>query len=264
MLFRADGEQVIAIAQPSHSWLSGQILRAWGNDRFAPPSPREEVCLGAELHDIGWLPWEAAPTLNPATGRPHDFREVDVRTHTELWTNGVRLAQAFGLYPALLISRHADTIYGAALSRGAKSPPDAALVRAFLEEQHALQRDLARRLSADVHVGADTTSEALERNRLLLGAADFMSLEIGWGVVEEEARIPRVPAGDGRMTELRMTSPGRDPGNLTVDPWPFTSERVELRCEGRRLRQRFTDEETMRQALNETEPLTLVTVLRPS
>ena len=39
MLLREDGEAVIAIPQPSHSWLSGQLARAWGNDRFAPPSP---------------------------------------------------------------------------------------------------------------------------------------------------------------------------------------------------------------------------------
>src|SRR5690348_7524279 len=53
MLFRADGEDAIAIAQPSHAWLSGQLARAWGNERFAAPAPYEEVCLGAEQHDIG-------------------------------------------------------------------------------------------------------------------------------------------------------------------------------------------------------------------
>ena len=52
MLFRTDNADVIAIPQPSHSWLSGQLVRAWGNEAFARPAPFEEVCLGAALHDI--------------------------------------------------------------------------------------------------------------------------------------------------------------------------------------------------------------------
>src|SRR5690348_13620620 len=111
MLFREDGDDaVIAIAQPSHAWLAGQIVRGWGNEGFAQPEPWEDVCLGAALHDIGWLAWEAAPTLDPATGRPPDFRAMGARTHAETWTRGVRQALTIGRYPALLVSLHADEI----------------------------------------------------------------------------------------------------------------------------------------------------------
>src|SRR3546814_5390717 len=92
MLFRRDGDETIAITQPSHAWLSGQIVRAWGNDVFAKPEPFEEVCLGAEQHDIGWLDWEAAPTLNAETGLPHTFHELGAEDHTRLWTGGVGYA----------------------------------------------------------------------------------------------------------------------------------------------------------------------------
>ena len=44
MLLRKDGLDVIAIPQPSHAWLSGQMARAWGNRRFAAPMPYDEVC----------------------------------------------------------------------------------------------------------------------------------------------------------------------------------------------------------------------------
>ena len=53
MLFREDPDGVIAIPQPSHAWLSGQMVRAWGNEVFARPAPYEDVCLGAEQHDVG-------------------------------------------------------------------------------------------------------------------------------------------------------------------------------------------------------------------
>ena len=47
----------VAVAQPSHAWISGQLARAWGGDM----QPREEVCLAAEQHDIAWLEWERDP-----------------------------------------------------------------------------------------------------------------------------------------------------------------------------------------------------------
>jgi hypothetical protein len=50
MLFQEEGgDAVVAIPQPGHAWLAGQLARAWGNDAFARrPAPLEEVGLGAE------------------------------------------------------------------------------------------------------------------------------------------------------------------------------------------------------------------------
>ena len=74
MLLRDEGDGVIAIGQASHAWISGQLARAWGNDRFAAPEPREEVCLAAEQHDVGMAEWDLRPSLNPDTGRPRAER----------------------------------------------------------------------------------------------------------------------------------------------------------------------------------------------
>ncbi|WP_207461168.1 DUF3891 family protein [Azospirillum sp. SYSU D00513] len=262
MLFRDDGDGVIAIPQPSHAWLSGQLMRVWGNDAFHPPSPREEVCLGAEQHDIGWLSWESEPTLNPRTGRPHGFQELDAGTHTGIWTQGVRRALAFGRYPALMVSLHADTIYGTFFDFDKASREDAALVRRFLEGQHRFQRDCVAALAANPRYAADLTPDALERNRLLIAAVDRMSLEIGWGV-GKEAVIPDVPTDGKDNAELRLSATGGNPADLRVEPWPFQAACIEVVCEGRRLRGRFTEESAMRRALEEAEPVTILTVLSP-
>jgi hypothetical protein len=263
MLFREEGDDAIAIAQPSHAWLSGQLVRAWGNERFDVPSPYEEVCLGAEQHDIGWLEWEAAPSFNPRTGRPHDFMEVGAETHTELWTRGVRLALAFGRYPALLVSLHANTIYGLYFDFEKAPPADAERARAFIARQHQFQRETLKALAADPRrAAADVAPETVECNRLLVAATDRMSLEICWGV-DEERRIPDVPTAGAGRTELRLRSRQDDPADLVLDPWPFAADRVGVRCEGRRLGGRFSDEETMRRALAETESVTIAATLRP-
>ncbi|HYG87342.1 MAG TPA: DUF3891 family protein [Azospirillum sp.] len=262
MLFRDDGDGVIAIAQPSHSWLSGQLLRAWGNDGFAAPSPHEEVCLAAELHDIGWLVWETAPTLNPATGRPHAFHEVGAETHTGLWTRGVRLARVFGHYPALLVSLHADTLYGLFFDFTKASPEDAARVRAFLATQHSFQRQTIEALGADPHYRVEVAPDVIERNRRLVATVDRLSLEICWGVTRE-IRIPNVPTTGTECAGLCLRAPNGNVAELTLDPWPFAGDHVEVVCEGRRLRGRFTEEAAMRDALDGAERITIAAALRP-
>ncbi len=68
MLHREDETRLILIGQPAHSWVSGQLARAWGNERFGRFEPWEEVCLAAEQHDIGMAAWDAAPELNEGQG----------------------------------------------------------------------------------------------------------------------------------------------------------------------------------------------------
>lgn len=263
MLFREDGDGVIAIGQPSHSWLAGQFVRAWGNVRFARPSPYEEVCLGAELHDIGWLSWETAPTLNRETGRPHDFRQLGPAIHTPLWTEGVERATVFGRYPALLVSLHADTIYSSYFDFDKASPEDALLVRDFLERQHAFQRAALEALGADPDRADDIAPGTVERNRGLVAATDRMSLEICWGIGAAGAVIPDVPTLGADRTSLAIRARNGDPADLTVDPWPFSADRVEVVWEGRRLRRSHSDEARLRADLRAAEPVRLHAILRP-
>ncbi len=104
MLHRADEEGVIAISQPAHSWVAGQITRQWGNGEFFPVT--EEVCLASEQHDIGYLEWERSPTLNPETGLPYTFLEMPRDLRLAIWTKGIQEMLRFGRYPALLVSMH--------------------------------------------------------------------------------------------------------------------------------------------------------------
>src|SRR5690349_18079125 len=104
MLLRKAAEGVIAVSQPAHAWVSGQLARNWRQTDFI--GVREEVCLAAEQHDIGFLGWEQSPTLNPSTGFPHTFMEMARAAHLEIWNRGIQQMQRFGRYPALLVSRH--------------------------------------------------------------------------------------------------------------------------------------------------------------
>ncbi|MGH6848533.1 MAG: DUF3891 family protein [Methylocella sp.] len=214
MLLRKDGLDAIAIPQPSHARLSGQMARAWGNRRFAVPMPSDEVCLAAGQHDIGWLDWEMAPVLDAGTGLPQEFFKVPSQAHIALWRKGVRRARVFGRYPALLVLLHADTIYARHFDFAKASPENAGAVRAFLDEQHRFQARTAASMRADLELAEQASPETIEHNRHLIAALDRMSLETCWGVKRElnNSRLKGEGFKRGRFEIDCRPAPARLPG----------------------------------------------------
>src|ERR1700735_4720002 len=144
MLFRTEPSGVLAISQPTHAWISGQILRAWDEALSEP------LLVAGEQHDIGWLDWETAPTFNPQTGRPHLFREIGAAVHSPMWTQGVeRALGAWGAHVALLVSRHGGVIYRRYTDRHRISEADAAAAQTYLETQAPLEAAWAKTLGLD-------------------------------------------------------------------------------------------------------------------
>src|SRR5947209_7346321 len=181
MLIREDERGLVAIGQPSHAWLSGQLARAWGNERFGAVEPREDVCLAAEQHDVGWAAADLEPLLDEQTGRPRSFMEYPLARHLEIFTDGPRRMLAQSRHAALLVSMHGWRLYA---RRGLnRSPPgEAEAIRAFLEGQEEFQRRLLRELRADP-VAAGWAHDALvKRNSMLVWTWDYMSLAmcLGW------------------------------------------------------------------------------------
>jgi uncharacterized protein DUF3891 len=230
MLLRREGESVVAIGQPAHAWLSGQLARAWGNERFGAVEPWEEVCLAAEQHDVGMAAWEGAPTLNPQTGLPRSFMELELDVHLRIWSQAARLVVPQSRYAAMLVSMHGTALYERRdLAR--LDPAQVERVQAFLADQRALQEELLASLGAD--------RALVRRHQRLVWTWDSLSLGLllDWSPFELEA----VPTADG---EADVAVRGD-----TLEPWPFATPRVDVRCEGRRLTGTFIDEAAMREAL---------------
>jgi Protein of unknown function (DUF3891) len=222
MLLRRDADDVIAIGQPAHAWLSGQLARGWGNERFGAVEPWEEVCLAAEQHDLGMAAWDSAPKLNPETGLPRSFMEIELDDHLEIWWRAAPLVLMQSRYAALLVSMHGTALYE-------RRNLDLDEVRAFLDGQRELQERLLAGLDAD----------EVRRNQRLVWTWDSLSLGLllDWAPFE----LKDVPTAEGRV-DIQV----RDG---TLDPWPFAQPRIAVKCEGRRLTGRYEDEATMREAL---------------
>jgi hypothetical protein len=244
VLLRRDDRGVLAIGQPSHAWISGQLARAWGSDRFGSLEPREEVCLAAEQHDIGMAAWDLEPSRNPDTGLPVSFTEMQIPEHVELWTAGPRRLVRQTRYAALLVSMHGWRLYE---HRDLRRLPEAeaAMVRGFLDWHRGFQQDLLASLRADPTTAASASEELIARNSQLLWTWDSLSLALclDWAPF----RVRDVPT-EGEPVTLDVEE-ADVPRRLSLDPWPFAQSALTVRCEGQRLRGQYDSDGALRNAL---------------
>ena len=228
MLFCNIGEGGLAISQPAHAWISGQILAEW-HTTLSPG-----LVLAAAQHDLAWLDWECAPTFDPRTGRPHLFRDVGAAVHAPMWTRGVERAfHAWGARPALMISRHGGVIYRRT-ERHRRHPADAVAADRFLRQQAPKEAAWATLLGLDEDVLAHDTG--------LIAFADTLSL-VFCGELAPPLDIGVPGLGVVRVAAAEPSNP-----SFTLSPWPFRSKAVIFQAEARALPSggRFADQASMR------------------
>ncbi|MGG5885783.1 DUF3891 family protein [Falsiroseomonas sp. HC035] len=238
MLLReaADGS-FLAISQPMHALVSGQMARAWGAPGFAPVAPFEDVATACAQHDVAWMAWEAAPTLDASTGLPHMFRTVGASRHAPMWAEGVQRALAsWGPWVALLVSRHGSLIYGSYADRHQLDRADAEAADRYLAEQAVVQQDLAAQTGA--------APAQIEAASALVAVTDALSLAVCGGV-QTIGGVGTAPLADGGRVKLALRE---SEGVLAIAPWPFRLPDVTLHWHARRFEAgtRWTDEAAMR------------------
>ena len=192
----------------------GQASHAWISGQMArawaePFERHEEVCLAAEQHDVGMAEWDLAPELNPETGWPYSFTEMPFAVHSGLWLEAPGKLVTASAYAAAVVSLHGTRLY----EMRERTPE----VDGFLRRQEDFRGELG---FGRGELGPAST---------LVWIWDYLSLALilGW-----EGEVEGISVAGDR-----------------VSPWPFREPAVTLRCEGRRLGERFRDQGAMRAAL---------------
>jgi Protein of unknown function (DUF3891) len=232
MLHRPTPDGTLVIGQPAHAWVSGQLARAWAD----PFQPWEEVCLGAEQHDIAWTAWERSPERDPETGLPYTFSALPRRRRLELWSGAAAQLLPQSRYAALLVSLHGTLLVE-------RFPPegDEEVQRAladYLERERDFQARVTDSLRGDPRYGPNTTPDALEQNRELVFTWDGLSLALLHGVTREKNTVGHT-----------LVSVEGEPTRVTVSPWPFREDALTVVCEGRLLTETYADERELRRGL---------------
>jgi len=221
MIVRRDGSGWILISQPAHAWLAGEFALAWGNERFARPSLRETVIMATRLHDIGWLAWDARPRLDKG-GRPVNFLNTSLDDTIPIWQQAVWQLSLLDPYAALLVSKHASTIYHRRLDRGADPPQQRATVEAQLDEQAAVQESLRRQLADHPKYGLAVESDFLKATYRWLRACDLLSLILCVDEMPATGSIEAVLSTRPiEFTRINYNRP--NPFQIALDPTPFSA-----------------------------------------
>jgi hypothetical protein len=219
MIVRPTGATAEVVTQVDHAVVSGILAEAWAADGPDALAPRASIVTAARLHDIGWRHWEAAPRLNPDTGRPANFLDVQIDEHLRLYRLGIDEVEAVDPWAGMLVSMHAAGIYTGRYGTQpalllSRAPAVQALVDAFVAEQEA------RYEAARLALGA--AEDELWRAYVLLQVLDRLSLRLCQGD----------PAGPG---PLEIALPGErvllvapDDGCDRLDPWPFAADEVRV------------------------------------
>lgn len=255
MMFRELSEgRRLAISQPIHAWVSGQLARHWKNDDTSAFHPHELVTCAAGLHDIGWLEWERNPTFNPETGWPRTFLEVPLSVHLKLWRQGVNDAlTCWGTYPALLISMHGTGLYHR-LAFIKRTEEEQRAISEFQVEQESRQQAFINRMRKGGVDPAALSDQNLKANQQAIALWDLMSLHLCMKPTSPgfDDLIPGTK-GDRFTLTPQESQPSELDCTVMMDPWPFQGEEVLLRLEGQILTGPFASESAMQSAIKTSE-----------
>jgi hypothetical protein len=235
VLIRDDDDSWLAITQPAHAYLAGQIARHW------QPALGDDVALAVEQHDVAWWEWDREPPLFAEGRRAAAFYEAPIERRLEIWRDVSRHLDAQSPYAALLLSLHATNIH-----------------TRYLAPEHQPQELLdGARADQDALLALipGATRAQAEREADVLFAIDALSLTLcnGW-----DARD--LPAIDG--SAIHYAPAGEGAG--TLDPWPLDGGEVTVALHGRRLSERFDDEAALHEGLAATPYERLSWTLRPA
>ncbi len=254
---------MLLVRQVDHQEQCALLAGAWGNAVFSRPEPFAPIEEAAACHDEGWRAWEAAPCVQG--GAPVNFTEIDRPTHVALYRAGIRTAIGRGPRTGLLVSLHGQRLYegrggldpGPPPARTAREP----VVRAFLEEQDAVQRELREAIDADAALGPWESA-----GYRLLQTWDALSIHLTWRGLSagRSLVLPQVPrASHDPGLDIHVLPEG--PMACALTPWPFAGERLDLPVKARVIEDRpYASDLELRESLGRAPWITLTFRVRPA
>ena len=266
MIRRRHGNDSLLITQHDHALIAGQLAELFGNDRFAAPNPFEHALQGVKLHDSGWPLHDDEPTIN-SEGLPLDVFETPRSIAFQVWTASVERAIAKDPYAGLLVSLHVLSLSVLATETerpnahfDLTNPQDRFAIIKFQQRELERQEDLRLRVglhseksphkavAKDVKRGSE---DQLQYNFALLQVMDQISLAACCTKPPTELSRDMPVAPGGEKLKLAMR---RQDNDVIVDPWPFSTNQIELMIPAMRVSARtWKSEKEFREAYASAE-----------
>jgi hypothetical protein len=218
------------VTHPDHARLAGAFAERWGNERFLPPEPREQVLRGIARHDDGWAARDAAPQITrqgkpsafsvELVGKYSAFEEIDLEDYLSVRDRAVRLVAAEDPYAAILISMHTYSLLNDHADRSTIAPAQLPLLDGFLQQQKSLQASLLGQIAVNPRFTPDQKSEsAILDHFRLLQASDYLSLLTCVDFRQPAHLLHPLPMRDRGHIPVQVRAIA--PRHFLLDPYPF-------------------------------------------
>jgi uncharacterized protein DUF3891 len=240
-----EGEPHFVLTMAEHTEMCGQMARAFGNERFEPPSPFNEVVYIVENHDRGWDPYDSNPGLDPSTRVPYIMARTPTPDLVKTSRGSPDFNETHHPYCGLLSSMHSFGLYNGrygfskfvprtqtttSISVAAVHRP---LIDAMLAHEEARQARLKGLLAANEATRDWVEARRLFQNYKQLEFFDTMSLyshlrHAGERGAETYVHVPLNAEADTDVTLKKINE-----RVYSLDPFPFARDRLTIVCRGR-------------------------------
>ena len=237
-----DGGPQFVIKQTDHGALCGQFASAFGNDRFKPPVPRDEVVYVIGCHDNGWLETDENPLLDPSTRLPYNVLDTPRSVLFRTSRRSPNFNERHHPYCGLISSMHSWGLYNGRYGLSDKILIDfieaeyQAEMRTMLDGELSRQERLKAELAADPETAPWIQEDRLFANYKLLQFCDTLALY--FNLTHEQARgetaFPSVPLNVAEDVSVAIRPLGA--GSYGLTPYPFRQDGFEAHFEGRYLK----------------------------
>jgi hypothetical protein len=218
------------VTHPDHARLAGAFVEAWGNERFLPPEPRNNVLLGIRCHDDGWAARDSVPQVTregkpsafstELVGKYSAFEEIDLKDYLAVRERAVRLMAQTDAYAGLLVSMHTCNLLTERADRTTIRPDQLPMLDNFLVAQADYQHVLLGRVRSGSGFSPAEISDLRIRDHFrLLQATNNLSLLSCVGYAQPATLLHPLPLRDGSYTQVCVEPLGGR--QFRLDPYPF-------------------------------------------
>ncbi|MGH7127099.1 MAG: DUF3891 family protein, partial [Planctomycetaceae bacterium] len=223
MIRRDDDGHWLLIPQPEHVRIAAELADGWGNAEVAPLPEPELLVSAIRHHDDGWREWEAAPKIDPETGRPRNFTEMPATDATAIWSRSIESSYrgegASSPLGGIWVSRHFTWLAEQGRDSRRGDAFELAVIEAFLEDQS--EKQARWRKETAERFPPDDLDPLIETDFRWVQFFDRLSLWLCCAerTEPEEFSIP----GGGTLRFVPQ-----EQRTFRIEPWPLRGESLSL------------------------------------
>jgi len=229
------------ITMDQHTTFAARLAALFGNERFEPVSPREQMLYVIGHHDAGWRALDAQALRDPATGLPYHLVRTPFARLVETSAASPDFNGATHPYCELMSSMHSWGLYNGRYGTSDKvllndlAADNRSLAEPMLDGERARQQRLRAQLAADPATAPWVEESHLFQNYKQLQFFDTLALYFNCAPEGERGAtsFAHVPLSAGADTDVTITPLGS--ATYAFAPFPFAEDGATVHFEGRYL-----------------------------